>query len=149
MSKIKLFFLFLLCSNFYLTQKTKDFQITDSVNAKNYATDLIFKGRKDNNNTKLADGYLLLSKFSRKDRILLYLDSAIVVSKKYPEYLSKIYTYKGNYYYLKGDYLESLDSYLSARNFCKKDSKTYNIINFTLPPYFIKAINENKKDKAI
>lgn len=134
MRKISLFLFFLLCQNFFLSQNIKDFSTKDSVKAKIFADDLINNGKKNENYTKLADGYLLLSRFSDDNKVIPYLDSAIVAAKKINnlQYLSKSYTYKGNYYYLNGDYSKSLDNYLEARKVSDKNSKNYNLINFNI-----------------
>lgn len=134
MRKISLFLFFLLCQNFLLSQNIKEFSIKDSVKAKIFADNLIINSKKNKNYTKLADGYLLLSRFSDDDKVIPYLDSAIVAAKKINnlQYLSKSYTYKGNYYYLNGDYSKSFDNYLEARKVSDKNSKNYNLINFNI-----------------
>lgn len=134
MRKISLFLFFLLCQNFLLSQNIKEFSIKDSVKAKIFADNLIINSKKNKNYTKLADGYLLLSRFSDDDKVISYLDSAIVAAKKINnlQYLSKSHTYKGNYYYLNGDYSKSLDNYLEARKVSDKNSKNYNLINFNI-----------------
>ena len=127
-------FLFLFCQNLFLSQGIKEFATKDSMQAKVFANNLIFNGKKDNNYTKIADGYLLLSRFSDDDKVIPYLDSTIMVATRLNnlQYLSKSYTYKGNYYYLNGEYSKSLDNYLEARKVSDKNSKNYNLINFNI-----------------
>lgn len=148
MHKVSLFLIFLLCQKFCFSQSIKEFRPKDSVKAKIYANDLIFNGKKNNNYIKLADGYLLLSRFSNDNKVVSYLDSTITIYKKLNnhEYLAKGYTYKGNYYYLKGDYLESLDNYLLAKDLSDKDSKNYNVINFNIG---LLKLELEKYDEAI
>lgn len=134
MYKILFIFIFFLCQNLCFSQSIEEFHTKDSIKARTYANNLILEGKKNNNNIKLIDGYLLLSRFSSENKIIPYLDSVLIIAKEIDnkEYLSDGYTYKGNHYYLKGDYLKSLDNYLLAKNFCEGNSKNYNIINFNI-----------------
>ncbi|MCF2220674.1 helix-turn-helix domain-containing protein [Chryseobacterium sp. PS-8] len=134
MYKILFILIFSLCQNLFFSQSIEEFHIKDSIKATTYAKNLILNGKKNSNNVKLINGYLILSRFSNENKIIPYLDSVLIVAKEINnrEYLSDGYTYKGNHYYLKGDYLKSLDNYLLAKNFCEENSKNYNIINFNI-----------------
>lgn len=134
MYKILFILIFSLYQNLYFSQSIEEFHIKDSIKATTYAKNLILNGKKNSNNVKLINGYLILSRFSNENKIIPYLDSVLIIAKEIDnrEYLSDAYTYKGNHYYLKGDYLKSLDNYLLAKNFCGENSKNYNIINFNI-----------------
>ncbi|MCQ9633846.1 helix-turn-helix domain-containing protein [Chryseobacterium sp. WG23] len=147
-----LIYLLALCQNLYFSQNIKGFRIPDSLKnrsfeqleksfnktlysnktkAKVYANTIILKAKKNKNNEKIADGYESLYKISSDAQTLLFVDSMITVSKKMQnhKYLSEAYRYKGVYYYYAADYAKSLDNYLIARGYAKREGEVYNNIN--------------------
>lgn len=117
-----------------LTKKyNKEFR-KDSEKAEIYANSILLKGKKEKNYTKVADAYIMLHRLKNDDSALLYLDSTITIAKKFNNLslLADSQMYKGNFYFLKGKYTQALPYYLNAREFSKKDSETYNIINFNI-----------------
>lgn len=117
-----------------LTKKyNKEFR-KDSEKAEIYANSILLKGKKEKNYTKVADAYIMLHRLKNDDLALLYLDSTITIAKKFNNLslLADSQMYKGNFYFLKGKYTQALPYYLNAREFSKKDSETYNIINFNI-----------------
>lgn len=99
-----------------------------------YANSILLKGKVENNDVRIADGYLMLYQLSSDKSALLYLDSMRSVSKKMnnSQYLANSYKYKGNYYYIKGEYPNALTNYLIARDYSKGDSETFHILNFNI-----------------
>lgn len=152
----KLFFLlFLFLCNFYFTQSKKGFQVPDSLKKKNfkllensfyktfrndhykaelYANTFLVKAKKDKDQIKIADGYLMLHRSIKDNRSISFLDSMIIISKNLnnSDYLSDGYMYKGNHYYLKGKYSEAITNYLISRDYAKDNSETYHILNFNI-----------------
>ncbi|MDV2444468.1 hypothetical protein CMV00_11800 [Elizabethkingia anophelis] len=111
----------------------KTYRISNA-QAKIYATTILNKAKKEKNNNKIANGYLLLYKIEKTYSSLSYLDSAIVITKnlKHSEYLSDGYMYKGNFYYLNGEYPKALAYYLQAKEYNSNNNDTYNILNFNI-----------------
>lgn len=155
MQKKSLLFLLVLCHNLFFSQSIRGFHIPDSLETKTYAqldigyqrvfrinndkaevyaNTIISKAKREKNDIKLADGYVLLHRVVNGDKILCYLDSMIVISKKLhdSDYISDGYMYKGTYYYSKGEYSKSLNNYLAAKEYVNKNSETYYIINFDI-----------------
>ncbi|PVV61174.1 helix-turn-helix domain-containing protein [Chryseobacterium sp. HMWF035] len=155
MQKNFLLYLLILCQNLYFSQSIKGFRIPDSLDNKSfeqlerpfeknlynnkakaeiYANTVLSKGKKNKNDEKIANGYLMLHRLANDKSALLYLDSMIAVSKKMQnsDYLANGNMYKGNYYYAKGEYSKALASNLAAINYAKKNSKTYYILNFNI-----------------
>ncbi|MCL1676813.1 helix-turn-helix domain-containing protein [Elizabethkingia meningoseptica] len=99
-----------------------------------YANTILNKAKKEQNNTEIIKGYLLLFKTKRNSSLLPYLDSAITISKKVKsaDLLSEGYMYKGNYFYHKGEYSSAITHYIEARNYANNNSYTYHIINFNI-----------------
>ncbi|PTT23465.1 hypothetical protein DBR28_18885, partial [Chryseobacterium sp. HMWF028] len=155
MQKNFLLYLLILCQNLYFSQSIKGFRIPDSLDNKSfeqlerpfeknlynnkakaeiYTNTVLSKGKKNKNDEKIANGYLMLHRLANDKSALLYLDSMIAVSKKMQnsDYLANGNMYKGNYYYAKGEYSKALASNLAAINYAKKNSKTYYILNFNI-----------------
>jgi len=155
MQKYILTFLLIFCQNLYFSQSIKGFSIPDSLDKKNfeqleknfeknlyinktkaeiYANTLLSKSKKNRNDEKIANGYLMLHRLANNKSALLYLDSMMVVSKKIQnsDYLADCFMYKGNYFYAKGEYSKALENNLIAINYAKKNSKTYYILNFNI-----------------
>ncbi|MGS0748313.1 helix-turn-helix domain-containing protein [Halpernia sp. GG3] len=152
MKKFFLIFLINFCCNFYFSQSTKSFKIPDSLSKKSfkiletnfnnafeinpnkasiYANSILLKGKKEKDRRKTADAYLYLFKITFNPA---YLDSMIVISKKSQD-LDNValgYLKKGNYFYFTSDYAKSLENYLQARDFSKKDGVVYNTANFNV-----------------
>ncbi|ASW74369.1 hypothetical protein IQ37_04705 [Chryseobacterium piperi] len=124
--------------------KTKDFQLleesfnktlrVDKKKAEVYANTFLIKAKENKNLSRTSNGYLMLHRSINDNTSLLYLDSMMVIAKKInrSDYLSDGYMYKGNYYYLKGKFSESLTNYLTARDYAENDSETYHILNFNI-----------------
>lgn len=152
MKKFFLIFLINFCCNFYFSQSTKSFKIPDSLSKKSfknletnfnnafeinpnkasiYANSILLKEKKEKDRRKTADAYLYLFKITFNPA---YLDSMIVISKKSQD-LDNValgYLKKGNYFYFTSDYAKSLENYLQARDFSKKDGVVYNTANFNV-----------------
>ncbi|MDR6548703.1 AraC-like DNA-binding protein [Chryseobacterium rhizosphaerae] len=152
MQRKLLIYLLALCQNLYFSQSIKGFSIPDSLKdrsfeqleksfnttlysnktkAKVYANTILLKAKKNKDNAKIANGYESLYKISNDGQALLFIDSMITVSKKMQNhnYLSEAYRYKGVYYYYAADYAKSLDNYLIARDYAKREGEVYNNIN--------------------
>lgn len=150
-----LIFLLFISSNFYFSQSIKGFHVPDSLKTKSfdqleksfknnfrankteaeaYANCFLIKGKKNKIDIKIADGYLMLHRLSDDKSALVYLDSMMILSKKMQnsDYLSDGYMYRGNYYYLKGEYSNALTNYLKARDYTKSNNETYHILNFNI-----------------
>ncbi|RNA61513.1 helix-turn-helix domain-containing protein [Chryseobacterium nematophagum] len=146
--------LLVLCQNLYFSQSIKGFRIPDSLNNKSfeqlekayknifpvdkakaeiYANTILLNGKADKNETKMADGYLMLYKVNNTSKEF-YLDSMMIMSKKMQnnDYVANSYKYKGNYYYLKGEYSNALNNYLMAREYVKSNNETYYILNYNI-----------------
>ncbi|SMC31365.1 helix-turn-helix domain-containing protein [Chryseobacterium sp. YR221] len=147
-----LIYLLALSQNLYFSQSIKGFSIPDSlqnksfeyleksfyktvysnkIKAETYANTILIKGKTSKSSEKIAGGYECLYKISNDRQALLYIDSMISVTKKIqnPQYLSEAYRYKGVYYYYAADYAKSLDNYLIARSYAKREGEIYNNIN--------------------
>ncbi|KFF29548.1 hypothetical protein IQ37_04810 [Chryseobacterium piperi] len=150
-----IFLLLITSSNLYFPQSRKGFHIPDSLKTKDfklleksfnktlrvdnkkaeiYANIFLIKGKKNKDLIKIANGYLMLYQLSNDKTASLYLDSMIIASKKIqnPYYLANSYKYKGNYYYLKGEYSIALNNYLTARSYVKNNNEIYYILNFNI-----------------
>ena len=152
MKKIFLIFLINFCFNCYFSQSTKSFKIPDSLSAKSfkylesnfnstiennpkksqiYANSILLKGKIEKNQRKIIDAYLYLfkSKFNPA-----YLDSMILSSKQIKDFdnVALGYLKKGNYFYFNSDYAKSLENYLQARDFAKKNGSIFNTANFNV-----------------
>ncbi|CAA7387129.1 helix-turn-helix domain-containing protein [Chryseobacterium fistulae] len=148
----KISFILVLFSSLCFSQSIRGFQIPDSLKNRSfeqlensfekklyinkdkaaiYANAILLEGKKNKNNKQIADGYESLYKISNDEQALLFVDSMIIASKKMqnPEYLSKAYRYKGVYYYYIANYSKSLDNYLIAKGYAKKEGEVYNNIN--------------------
>ncbi|MCY0976336.1 helix-turn-helix domain-containing protein [Chryseobacterium wangxinyae] len=124
--------------------KTKSFELLEKsyrkilplnkTKAAIYANSILLKGKVENSDVRIADGYLMLYQLSSDKSALLYLDSMRLVSRKMnnSQYLANSYKYKGNYYYIKGEYPNALTNYLIARDYSKGDSETFHILNFNI-----------------
>lgn len=152
MKKFLLLFLGFIGLNLSTSQSFKSFYIPDSLKRKSfeylingfastrksdlnkaelYANCLVAKAKEGKNYYRTSDGYSFLYEITADPA---YLDSMILVSKKNQNFdnIALGYLYKGNYYYSKSDYSKSLENYLSARAFSKKNLATYNIITFNI-----------------
>ena len=152
MKKFLIFFLINFVFNLHFSQNIERFQIQDSLKEKSfkyleaafkgnlkkmpskaeiYANCILLKGKSENNESKIADGYLCLFKSTSN---LTYLNSLIEFgkSKQNFENISIGYLKKGNYYYSSSKYLNALANYLLARNFSENNSSRYNTINFNI-----------------
>jgi len=93
-----------------------------------YLKSYIQNGRDENKLSHVAEGYLLLSHFQRKeaDRILL-LDSAIVASRSFKSvyYPMVPYSDKGSYYKRIGRFDLAIDNYLKALELAKQNKVEY------------------------
>lgn len=150
-----LFLLLSTYSSLCFTQSKKGFYTPDSIKTKNfelleksfnktlrvnnkkaeiYANAFLIKAKQNKDLSKTAEGYLMLHRSINDDSSLLYLDSMMIIAKKIDnsDYLSDGYMYKGNYYYLKGKFSESLINYLTARDYAENNSETYHILNFNI-----------------
>lgn len=155
MYRVLPFFIFILWQDLCFSQSIKGFQLPDSLNTKSYeqldklyntvfrkdnnkaelyANSFLMKAKREKNDTKIADGYVLLHRLKNDKSALLYLDSMIVISKRIKnlDHLSDGYMHKGNYYFLKGEYAKSLNNYIAAKAYAKKDSETYHILGFNI-----------------
>ncbi|MGA9212795.1 hypothetical protein [Kaistella sp.] len=152
MKKIIVFFLFGFSLNLYFSQSIKAFLAPDSLKGKSfefletafykiiksdsqkatlYANCILLKGKKENNETKIADGFQFLYRCKSDPS---YLDSMIVISKKSQNFdnIAQGYLLKGNHFYFTSDYSKSLENYLLARDFSKNNQDIYNIVNFNI-----------------
>jgi len=91
-----------------------------------YANVYLQKAKNEKDFLEIAKGYGLFTIFYNKydpyDKVLVYLDSAIVTSKQveHKRYPALFYINKGQVYEGRGNFKEALDQYLVAIQWCKK-----------------------------
>lgn len=152
MKKIFLVFLINFCYSFSFSQSLKNFKIPDSISSKSfnylennldgtieknpnkaiiYANTILIKAKFAKNQRKTSAAYLYLFKSTFKPA---YLDSMITVSKQVKDFdnVALGYLKKGNYFYFTSDYTKSLENYLQARDFAKKDGVIFSTANFNI-----------------
>ena len=152
MKKIFLISLINFCFCFSFAQSVKNFKIPDSLSSKSfkylennfdgtieknpnkaiiYANTILIRGKLANNQRKTADAYLYLFQSTFKPA---YLDSMITVSKQVKDFdnVALGYLKKGNYFYFTSDYYKSLENYLQARDFAKRDSVIFSTANYNI-----------------
>ncbi|WP_158447871.1 AraC family transcriptional regulator [Aquimarina longa] len=99
--------------------------------ARIYANTYLQKAKNEKNFLKIAKGYNLLStSYSKKEHykeVLVYLDSAITVSKQieHKRYPSLFFINKGQAYEEEGNFKQALDNYLEAIQWCKKSKNSH------------------------
>ena len=106
-----------LASKFYKSEN-------NSLKAFAYASSYLEKAKKNTDSTKIADGFYFLSYLvsnlsnkKKEEDYIAYNDSIIKYTKNLKKndfYPSYAYYGKGNYYYTKRQYFNSIDNYLSA-----------------------------------
>ena len=152
MKKIFLVFLINFCYSFSFSQSLKNSKIPDSLSSKSfnylennldgtieknpnkaiiYANTILIKAKLAKNQRKTSAAYLYLFKSTFKPA---YLDSMITVSKQVKDFdnVALGYLKKGNYFYFTSDYTKSLENYLQARDFAKKDGVIFSTANFNI-----------------
>lgn len=100
--------------------------------AKIYAQTYLQKGKNDKRPIKTARGYRFMAAVSYEEEknyknSLLYIDSAIAVSKDIPHktYPAILYVNKGATYESLGDFKKALDNYLEALHFSQKSENEH------------------------
>ncbi len=89
----------------------------DTVKSKIYLYSLLEKATADRDTTKMADAYNYLSSFTVKEsEKIALLDKSITISKSlnHEMYPTRAYSFKGGYYFKKGDFQLALDNYIKA-----------------------------------
>ncbi len=103
--------------------------IRDTTQSQLYLSAYLNKAIMDKDTAKMAMAYSTLSYYiSNENEKISLLDKAIAISENlnHDKYPIKAYSFKGGYYYKKGDYQQALDNYIKALAHSEKvDNKTY------------------------
>lgn len=157
MHKFCLIFLLILCQNLYLSQSIKGFHVPDSLKAKNfkqletaynkvfridnkkaelYANTILAKGKKEDNNNEIYDGYYKIAhiKGLESRNGYPYSDTLLSITRNVntKEYPAKAYIIRGILLNYEFKYKEALNNYIEAQNL----SKNKNLDQF----YYIKKL---------
>lgn len=141
------FILTLLLQNLFFSQSIKNFTVPDSLRNENfeqlqkaydkvfridnnkaelYANSILFKGKKEQNNTIIYDGYYKIAhiKGLKSKNGHPYADSLINITKNIDtnEYLAKAHIIKGILYNYDWKYAEALDHYIEAQKLSKNEN---------------------------
>lgn len=98
--------------------------MNDTVKSLIYLKTYLEKGKRDGAKIKMARAYSLLSYYETDDyKRLKYLDSSIAISKNENDkfYPTVAYSFKGGFYFERGNYKRALSNYLSALDYAKKN----------------------------
>ncbi len=93
--------------------------------ARLYSYTYLQKGKLENNENRIAQGYHFMSFFNEKTPLeSIYLDSAIYVTKelKNSEYPAMSYVMKGDYYFKKRNFKDALDNYTIGSKYAKESN---------------------------
>lgn len=96
---------------------------TDLKKIESYAKTYLQKGKSENIETRIAQGYHFMSFLNDNNSLeLIYLDSAIFVTKKLKksDYPAVCYVMKGDYYFKKRDFKKALDNYIIGSKYAKE-----------------------------
>lgn len=144
MHKFCLIFILILCQNLYLSQSIKGFRIPDSLKAKDfkqlesaynkvfridnnkaelYANTILSKGKKENNNDQIYDGYYKIAyiKGLESRSGYPYSDTLLSITRNVntKEYPAKAYIIRGILLNYEFKYNEALNNYIEAQNLSK------------------------------
>ncbi|EZH72386.1 hypothetical protein ATO12_23325 [Aquimarina atlantica] len=101
----------------------------DTVKSKLYLSTYLDKAIAEKDTIKMAKAYSHLSYYEAEEsKKIALLDQAIYISKRqnHDKYPVKAYSFKGGYYFMKGDYQLALDNYIQALSLAEKvNNKEY------------------------
>jgi AraC-like DNA-binding protein len=97
----------------------------NSLKSKLYAYTYLQKGKLDNSELKIAQGYHFVCFANENNPLqLIYIDSAIYIAKKMKnsDYQAMSYAMKGNYFYTKRNFKEALNNYVFGSGLAKESN---------------------------
>lgn len=93
-------------------------------NSKLIAKYYLFKAKKENNSTQIAEGYAFMYINENKENALKYIDSMAIVAKKLNDniYPTRIYLLKANVYFKFNNQKEALNNYIIGLKYAKQNN---------------------------